>query len=203
LLIDNPEATLEDMLKVCPGPDFPTAGLILGTKGIRAAYTKGRGSIVMQARATIEPIDGNREAILITEIPYQVNKATLIEAIAKLHREKRIEGISELRDESDRNGMRIVIELKREANAHVVLNYLYKHTLLRTSFGVINLAVVDGEPKVLSFKESHQYFIAHREEVITRRSKFQLDKAEARAHILEGLRAILASIEDVIALIRS
>jgi DNA gyrase subunit A len=157
----------------------------------------------MQARATIEPIDGNRESILITEIPYQVNKATLIETIARLHREKKIEGISELRDESDRNGMRIVIELKREANAHVVLNYLYKHTLLRTSFGIINLSVVNGEPKVLSLKESLEYFITHREEVITRRSKFQLDKAEARAHILEGFRAILASIDDVIALIRS
>lgn len=203
ILIDKPEATVDELMKVCPGPDFPTAGLILGKNGIKKAYETGRGSVVMQARATIEPIDGNREAILITEIPYQVNKATLIEAIAKLHREKQVEGISELRDESDRNGMRIVIELKREANAHVVLNFLYKRTLLRTSFGIINLSVVDGEPKVLSLKESLQYFIAHREDVITRRSKFQLNKAEARAHILEGFRAILASIDDVIALIRS
>ena len=203
ILIDKPEATVEELMKVCPGPDFPTAGLILGVNGIKKAYETGRGSVMMQARATIEPIDGNRESILITEIPYQVNKATLIENIAKLHREKQIEGISELRDESDRNGMRIVIELKREANAHVVLNFLYKRTLLRSSFGIINLSVVNGEPKVLSLKESLEYFITHREEVITRRSKFQLDKAEARAHILEGFRAILASIDDVIALIRS
>ena len=203
MLIDKPDATVEQLMTACPGPDFPTAGLILGTKGIRSAYETGRGSVVMQARATIEPIDNGRQAILVTELPYQVNKATLIENIARLHREKKIEGISELRDESDRSGMRIVIELKREANAHVVLNYLYKHTQLRTSFGVINLALVDGQPKVLSLKESLEAFIGHREEVITRRSQYQLAKAEARAHILEGLRAILASIDDVIALIRS
>ncbi len=203
VLLDKPDASLDDLMAVCHGPDFPTAGLILGTKGIRSAYETGRGSIVMQARATIEPIDNGREAILVTELPYQVNKATLIENIARLHREKKIEGISELRDESDRSGMRIVIELKREANAHVVLNFLYKHTMLRTSFGVINLAIVEGQPKVLTLKESLEVFIGHREEVITRRSQFQLAKAEARAHILEGLRAILASIDDVIALIRS
>jgi DNA gyrase subunit A len=203
VLIDKPNASLDDLMTVCHGPDFPTAGLILGTKGIRSAFETGRGSVVMQARATIEPIDNGRQAILVTELPYQVNKATLIENIAKLHREKRVEGISELRDESDRSGMRIVIELKREANAHVVLNYLYKHTQLRTSFGVINLALVGGQPKVLTLKESLEAFIGHREEVITRRSQFQLAKAEARAHILEGLRAILASIDDVIALIRS
>ena len=203
VLLDKPSASLDDLMKVCHGPDFPTAGLILGTKGIRSAFETGRGSVVMQARATIEPIDNGREAILVTELPYQVNKATLIENIARLHREKKIEGISELRDESDRSGMRIVIELKRDANAHVVLNYLYKHTMLRTSFGVINLAIVGGQPKVLTLKESLEVFIAHREEVITRRSQFQLAKAEARAHILEGLRAILASIDDVIALIRS
>jgi DNA gyrase subunit A len=203
VLIDKPDASLDDLMAVCHGPDFPTAGMILGTKGIRSAFETGRGSVVMQARATIEPIDNGRQAILVTELPYQVNKANLIENIARLHREKRIEGISELRDESDRSGMRIVIELKREANAHVVLNYLYKHTQLRSSFGVINLALVDGQPKVLTLKESLEAFIGHREEVITRRSQFQLAKAEARAHILEGLRAILASIDDVIALIRS
>lgn len=203
MLVDKPDASIEDLMTVCPGPDFPTAGMILGTKGIRDAYTTGRGSIVMQARATIEPIDGGRQAILITELPYQVNKAVLIENIARLHREKKVEGISELRDESDRSGMRIVIELKRESNPHVVLNYLYKHTLLRTSFGVINLSLVDGQPRVLTLKEALEAFIKHRETVITRRSRFQLSKAEARAHILEGLRAILASIDDVIALIRS
>jgi DNA gyrase subunit A len=203
MLVEKPNASVEDLMTVCHGPDFPTAGLILGTKGIRDAYTTGRGSVVMQARATIEPIDNGRQAILVTELPYQVNKAQLIENIARLHRDKKIEGISELRDESDRSGMRIVIELKREANAHVVLNYLYKHTALRTSFGVINLALVDGQPRVLTLKESLEAFVKHREQVITRRSQFQLAKAEARAHILEGLRAILASIDDVIALIRS
>ena len=195
-------ATIDDLMTVCPGPDFPTAGLILGRKGINNAYKTGRGSIIMQARATIEPIDGGRQSILITELPYQVNKATLIENIAALYREKKIEGISELRDESDRNGMRIVIELKREANPNVVLNLLYKHTALRTSFGVINLSVLDGQPRVLDLKQCLEAFIEHRQDVVTRRSRFQLKKAEARAHILEGLRAILASIDDVIALIR-
>ena len=203
VLVDKPDASVDELMAVCPGPDFPTSGMILGLKGIRAAYETGRGSVVMQARATIEPIDNGRSAILITELPYQVNKATLIENIARLHREKKIDGISELRDESDRSGMRIVIELKREANAHVVLNFLYKHTLLRTSFGVNCLAIVDGQPKVLNFRDCLEVFIKHREEVITRRSAFQLAKAEARAHILEGFRAILASIDDVIALIRS
>jgi DNA gyrase subunit A len=153
LLVENPDASVEDLMKHVPGPDFPTGGLILGRKGIHSAYTTGRGSVVMQARATIEPMDGNRNAILVTELPYQVNKATLIENIAALHRDKKIEGISELRDESDRNGMRIVIELKREANANLILNYLYKHTSLRTSFGVINLSVVDGQPLVLNLKQ--------------------------------------------------
>ncbi len=202
MLVENPEATIDDLMTVCPGPDFPTGGLLLGRKGINSAYKTGRGSVIMQARATIEPIDGGRQSILVTELPYQVNKATLIENIAAMHRDKKIEGISELRDESDRSGMRIVIELKREANPNVVLNYLYKHTALRTSFGVINLSVLDGQPRVLDLKQSLEAFIAHRKTVITRRSTFQLKKAEARAHILEGLRAILASIDDVIALIR-
>lgn len=203
ILVEKPNASVEELMEVCPGPDFPTAGLILGKKGILSAYTTGRGSVIMQARATIEPFDNGRQAIIVTELPYQVNKATLIENIAALHREKKVEGISELRDESDRTGMRIVIELKRDANPNVVLNYLYKHTYLRTSFGIINLSIVDGQPKVLSLKQSLEVFIGHRQEVIRRRSKFQLTKAEARAHILEGLRAILASIDDVIALIRS
>ena len=203
VLIDNPDASIADLMAVCPAPDFPTAGLILGTKGANAAYHTGRGSVIMQARATIEPFDNGRSAIIITELPYQVNKATLIENIAMLAREKRIEGISELRDESDRQGMRIVMEIKRDANPNVVLNFLYKHTALRTSFGMNMLAIVDGSPKVLTIKSILEAFVRHREDVITRRSKFQLRKAEARAHILEGLRAILASIDEVIALIRS
>ncbi|BCM90493.1 DNA gyrase subunit A [Abditibacteriota bacterium] len=203
VLVDNPNATVADLMAVCPGPDFPTAGLILGTKGAYSAYHTGRGSVIMQARATIEPMEGGRSAIIVTELPYQVNKATLIENIAMLAREKRIEGISELRDESDRQGMRIVMEIKRDASPTVILNFLYKHTALRTSFGVNTLAIVDGQPKVLTLKTALEAFVRHREDVITRRSKFQLRKAEARAHILEGLRAILASIDDVIALIRS
>ena len=203
VLIDNPEASISDLMAVCPAPDFPTAGLILGTKGATSAYHTGRGSVIMQARATIEPFDNGRSAIIITELPYQVNKATLIENIAALARDKRIEGISELRDESDRQGMRIVMEIKRDANPNVVLNFLYKHTALRTSFGINMLAIVDGQPKVLTLKTVLEAFVRHREDVITRRSKFQLRKAEARGHILEGLRAILASIDDVIALIRS
>jgi len=203
VLIDKPDASIADLMAVCPGPDFPTAGLILGTKGATSAYHTGRGSVIMQARATIEPMDGGRNAIIVTELPYQVNKATLIENIAALAREKRVEGISELRDESDRQGMRIVMEIKRDANPSVVLNFLYKHTALRTSFGINTLAIVDGAPKILTLKSALEAFVRHREDVITRRSKFQLRKAEARAHILEGLRAILASIDDVIALIRS
>jgi len=201
-IIDKPEVGVEELMQVLPGPDFPTAGLILGRKGIHEAYHTGRGVVTMQARVSIEPLDNGRESIIITELPYQVNKATLIETIAKLAREKKIEGISELNDFSDRTGMKMVIELKRDANASVVLNFLYKHTALRQSFGIINLALVDGQPRVLPLKQMLEAFIKHREDVITRRSTFQLSKAEARAHILEGLRAILASIDDVIALIR-
>ncbi|HEX8463470.1 MAG TPA: DNA topoisomerase (ATP-hydrolyzing), partial [Abditibacterium sp.] len=202
-LIDNPDMSVDELIKIVPGPDFPTAGLILGTKGTRSAYATGRGSIIMQARATIEPMDSGRNSIIVTELPYQVNKATLVENIADMAREKRIDGISDLRDESDRNGMRIVIELRRDANANVVLNFLYKHTAMRSSFGMNCLAIVGGQPKILTFKNVLEEFIKHREDVIQRRSKFQLRKAEARAHILEGFRAILASIDDVIALIRS
>jgi DNA gyrase subunit A len=202
-LIDHPDMSVDDLLKIVPGPDFPTAGLILGRKGTRSAYETGRGSVIMQARATIEPMDGGRSAIIVTELPYQVNKATLVENIADLAREKRIDGISDLRDESDRQGMRIVIELRRDANPNVVLNFLYKHTTMRSSFGMNCLAIVNGQPKILTFKRVLEEFITHREDVIKRRSQFQLRKAEARAHILEGFRAILASIDDVIALIRS
>ena len=203
LLVDKPDASVEEIMAVAPGPDFPTAGLILGTKAIRSAYETGRGSVIMQARATIEPMEGGRHAIIITEIPYQVNKAVLIQAIAQLARDKKIDGLTDVRDESDRTGMRIVIEMRRDANPNVVLNFLYKHTALRTSFGVNTLALVDGQPKMLPIRRALEVFIGHREEVIVRRSKFQLGKAEARAHILEGFRAILASIDDVIALIRN
>ena len=203
LLVDNPNASVDEIMEVAPGPDFPTAGLILGKKAIRSAYETGRGSVIMQARATIEPMDGGRHAIIITEIPYQVNKAVLIQAIAQLARDKKIDGLTDVRDESDRTGMRIVIEMRRDANPNVVLNFLYKHTALRTSFGVNTLALVDGRPEMLPIRRALEVFIGHREEVIVRRSRFQLGKAEARAHILEGFRAILASIDDVIALIRN
>ncbi len=202
-LIDKPDMSVDELIKIVPGPDFPTAGIILGIKGTRSAYETGRGSVIMQARATIEPMDAGRNSIIVTELPYQVNKATLVETIANLAREKRIDGISDLRDESDRTGMRIVIELRRDANANVVLNYLYKHTAMRTSFGMNCLAIVGGQPKILNFRQVLEEFVNHREDVIKRRSQFQLRKAEARAHILEGFRAILASIDDVIALIRS
>ena len=202
-IIDNPDISLEKLMKIIPGPDFPTGGLILGTRGIKQAYSTGRGQVTMQARAVIEPMDSGKNAILVTEIPYQVNKATLIEQIAKLVREKRLEGISELRDESDRSGMRIVIELKRDANPNVVLNFLYKHTQMRQNFGVIMLALVDREPKVLTLKEMLQYFIEHRREVITRRTRFQLGKAKQRAHILEGFRIILRNLDETIAIIRN
>ncbi|MBW3637902.1 MAG: hypothetical protein KY445_15780 [Armatimonadetes bacterium] len=165
-IIDHPDASATDLQRIMPGPDFPTAGIILGTRGITSAYATGRGSVIMQARATIEPFDNGRNAIVITELPYQVNKATLVENIADMAREKRIDGISDLRDESDRQGMRIVIELRRDANANVVLNTLYKHTALRSSFGVHCLAIVHGPPKILSLKNVLEEFIMHREEVI-------------------------------------
>ncbi len=202
MLVDKPDASVDDLMTVIPGPDFPTAGLILGKKGIRSAFETGRGSVIMQARATIEPMEGGRHAIIITEIPYQVNKATLIQNIAQLARDKKIDGLTDVRDESDRTGMRIVIEMRRDANPNVVLNFLYKHTALRSSFGVNTLALVEQQPKMLPLRRALEVFIGHREEVIVRRSKFQLAKAEARSHILEGFRAILASIDDVIALIR-
>ena len=203
MLVDKPDASVDELMTVIPGPDFPTAGLILGKKGIRSAFETGRGSVIMQARATIEPMEGGRHAIIITEIPYQVNKATLIQNIAQLARDKKIDGLTDVRDESDRTGMRIVIEMRRDANPNVVLNFLYKHTALRSSFGVNTLALVEQQPKMLPLRRALEVFIGHREEVIVRRSKFQLSKAEARSHILEGFRAILASIDDVIALIRS
>ncbi len=202
-VMNNPEIDVSELNEIVPGPDFPTGGLILGRGGIRAAYTTGRGSVIMRARASIEEIRKDREAIIVTEIPYQVNKATLIERIAELVREKRVEGISDLRDESDRQGMRIVIELKRDAVGDVVLNQLYRHTALQSSFGVNMVALNGGRPELMTLKDMLSAFIAFREEVISRRTKFRLGKARDRAHVLVGLAIAVANIDEVIATIRS
>ena len=203
-IIDNRETTDEELMTVIKGPDFPTEGIILGREGIKQAYTTGRGKIIVRAEAEIEEMSGNKQRIIVSSLPYQVNKAKLIENIANLAREKRIEGISDLRDESDRNDrVRIVIELKRDANAQVVLNQLYKNTQMQDTFGVIMLALVNNEPKILTLRQCLDHYIAHREQVITRRTKFELDKALARAHILEGLKIALDNIDEVINIIRS
>ena len=200
--VDNPDATVDDLMKFIKGPDFPTGALILGTKGIREAYDKGRGSIMVQANAQIEQIEGGRSSIIVTELPFQVNKAALIEHIAGLVKMRRIEGISDLRDESDRTGMRMVIELKRDAHPRKVLNALLKHTALRTTFGVNMLALVDNQPKTLSLRRAIKVYVDHRKIVIRRRTQFDLDKAKDRAHILEGLRKALDYIDLVIKIIR-
>lgn len=202
LLIDDPEVPIERIARKIKGPDFPTGGIILGLKGIREAYTTGRGIVKIRAKTAIEHLPNGRERIVVTEIPFQVNKAKLVERIAHLVREKIVEGISDLRDESDRTGMRIVIELKRDAVAQVILNQLYKHTQLQDSFGIINLALVDGRPKVLNLKEMLYYYLEHQKEVVTRRTKYDLAKAEARAHIVEGLRIALKYLDQVIKIIR-
>ncbi|NLG24350.1 MAG: DNA topoisomerase 4 subunit A, partial [Clostridiales bacterium] len=202
-LIDHPDATGEDLMRLIKGPDFPTGGIILGKAGIREAYMTGRGRVVTRARTDIEPMTANRQRIVVTEIPYMVNKARLVEKIAELVHEKRLEGISDIRDESDRSGMRVVIELKRDVNANVVLNFLYKHTQLQETFGVIMLALVDGAPKVLSLGQVLRHYLDHQIEVIARRTRYELDKALARAHILEGLLIALDRIDAVIALIRA
>lgn len=202
MLIDNPEATVDELMTVIKGPDFPTAGLILGKEGIRQAYTTGRGVIKMRANAHIETMSNGKPRIVVTELPYQVNKARLVEKIAQLVRDKQIEGITDLRDESDRNGMRVVVDLRRDSNPNVILNQLYKHTQLQDSFGVIMLALVDGKPKVLNLKEVLHYYIKHQEDVITRRTRYDLAKAEARAHILEGLTIALDNLDSVITTIR-
>lgn len=202
MLIDNPESSVKDLMTKINGPDFPTAGIIMGKDGIRQAYETGRGKVVIRAKAVIEEEKG-RNRIIVYELPYQVNKAKLIESIANLVKEKKIEGISDLRDESDRQGMRIVIELKRDANPNVVLNLLFKHTNMQVSFGIIMIALVDNEPKTLNLKEILHHYIEFQKEVIRRRTKFDLDKAEARAHILEGLRIALDHIDEVINIIRS
>ena len=202
MLIDNPDTTIEELMTVIKGPDFPTAGQILGKNGIRDAYMTGRGVIKMRALAHLETMSNGKPRIVVTELPYQVNKARLIEKIAELVRDKAIEGITDLRDESDRSGMRIVVDLRRDANGNVILNQLYKHTQLQDSFGVIMLALVDGSPKVLNLKQVLHYYIKHQEDVITRRTKYELAKAEARAHILEGLTIALDHIDAVINTIR-
>ena len=203
LLIENPEATLAELMALVPGPDFPTAGFIYGRAGIRTAYENGRGIIVMRARAAIERLGRDREAIIVTEIPYQTNKAKLIERIADLVRDKRLEGISDLRDESDRDGMRIVIEIKKDQPAQVVLNNLYKMTPMQSSFGIILLAIVNNQPRILSLAQALNCFIDHRKDVVRRRTVFDLAKAEARLHILDGLRRALDMLDAIIALIRA
>ena len=203
-IIDEDDVTNEDLMQVIKGPDFPTGATILGIEGIKQAYTTGKGKITMRAEAEIEEMSGNRQRILVTSLPYQVNKAKLVKSISDLVKEKKIEGISEVRDESDRKEKtRVVIELKRDANAQVILNQLYKHTQMQETFGAIMLALVDGEPKILTLKEMLECYINHRKEVILRRTKFDLDKALARAHILEGLKIALDNIDEVIEIIRS
>jgi DNA gyrase subunit A len=202
MMIDKPDVSPKELMMAVKGPDFPTGGLIMGREGIKAAYNTGRGQIKVRAKAHIEATGGNKHQIIVTEIPYQVNKARLIEKIAELVKDKKIDGISDLRDESDRSGMRIVIELKKDANPNIVLNRLYKHTQMQITFGVIMLALVDGEPKILNLREMIYYYLEHQKEVVTRRTRFDLNKAEERAHILEGLRIALANLDAVIDLIK-
>ena len=203
-IIDEDEVTDEDLMEVIKGPDFPTEGIILGIEGIKQAYKTGRGKITLRAETDIEEMSGNRQRIIVSSLPYQVNKANLIKAISDLSKEKKIEGISECRDESDRKDrVRVVIELKRDANAQVVLNQLFKHTQMQTTFGIIMLALVNGEPKILTLRQCIDCYIDHRKDVILRRTKFDLDKALARAHILEGLKIALDNIDEIINIIRS
>ena len=203
-IIDDPELSDEDLLKIIKGPDFPTGAMIMGREGIKEAYLTGRGKITVRAETEIEEMSGNKQRIIVSSLPYQVNKAKLIETIANLVKDKRVEGISEIRDESDRNDKcRIVIELKRDARAQVILNLLFKHTQMQDTFGAILLALVDGQPKILTLRECLDVYINHRKEVIVRRTKFELDKAEARAHILQGLLIAIDNIDEVINIIRS
>jgi len=201
-LVDRPSASVEELMQFIQGPDFPTGAIIVGTEGISEAYATGRGRITVRARASIETQRGGRESIIISEIPYQVNKTTLIESIADLVRNRKVEGISDIRDESDREGLRIVLELRRDAPAKQILEYLYRHTQMQTTFGVIMLALVDGVPRILDLRQLLQHFLDFRHEVVVRRTKFDLDKAEKRAHVLEGLKVALDNLDAVIALIR-
>ncbi len=201
-LIDNEDCSIEDLIQFVQGPDFPTAAIIMGKENIAEAYRTGRGKVKVRARAYIEELAKGKQQIVVTEIPYQVNKAKLVEKIAELVKDKKVEGISDLRDESNRDGMRIVIELKRDANANIVLNKLYKHSQMEDTFSIIMLALVNGEPKVLNLKQVLYHYVQHQKDVVTRRIKFDLNKAEARAHILEGLRIALDNLDEVIKLIR-
>ena len=203
-IIDEDEVTDEDLMQVVKGPDFPTGALILGKEGIKQAYTTGRGKITLRAETEIEEMSGNRQRIIVSSLPYQVNKAKLIQTISELAKDKRVEGLSDVRDESDRTDkVRVVIELKRDANAQVVLNQLYKHTQMQDTFGIIMLALVDGEPKILTLRQCMDCYIDHRKDVVLRRTQFDLDKAEARAHILEGLKIALDNIDEVIEIIKN
>ncbi len=202
MLMENPDVTVDDLMTVIKGPDFPTGGLIQGRRGIKSAYRTGRGKILVRAKSDIEEMDGNRQRIIVSEIPYMVNKAKLIESIANLVKMKRLDGISAIRDESDRRGMRIVIELKRDTNAQVVLNFLYKHTQMQETFGAIMLALVGNEPKLLNLKEMLFHYVEHQKEVVTRRTLYDLNKAEARSHILEGLLKALDHIDEIVELIK-
>ena len=202
-MLDHPDCTVQDLMQIVKGPDFPTGGLIMGLNGIKSAYLTGKGRIIMRARTEIEPMSATRSRIVVTEIPYQVNKARLVEKIAELVHDKRVDGISDLRDESDRQGMRIVIELKKDVNPQVVLNTLFKHTQMQETFGVNMLALVGGVPKVLNLQQMLYYYIEHQKDVIVRRTRYDLNKAEARAHILEGLLVALDHIDEVISLIRA
>ena len=201
-LIDNPDVSTQELMESIKGPDFPTGGIILGRRGIYDMYATGRGRIVTRAKTDVEPMPNGRQRIVVTEIPYMVNKAMLVAKIAELVHDKRLDGISDIRDESDREGMRIVIELKRDVNSAVVLNYLYKHTQMQETFGAIMLALVDGEPKVLSLHQMLFHYLEHQKDVITRRTRYDLDKAEARAHILEGLLIALDNIDEIVRIIR-
>lgn len=203
LMIDNPDCTLEDLMQFIKGPDFPTGATIMGTQGIKDAYSTGRGLITLRAKAEIETTSKGKNRIVVREIPYQVNKSKLIKKIAELVRDKEIDGITDIRDESDRQGMRIVVELRRDSNPKVILNQLYKRTQMQTTFGVINLALVDGEPKTLTLKELLYYYLEHQKEIVTRRTRFDLKKAEDRAHIVEGLLKALDHIDEIIKLIRA
>lgn len=202
-LIENPDIDIEGLMEYMPGPDFPTGGVIMGRSGISSAYKTGRGRIVVRAKAEIEQMNAGKSRIVVTEIPYQVNKSKLVERIAELVHDKKIEGISDLRDESDRNGMRIVIELKRDVNANVILNLLYKHTAMQDTFGVIMLTLVDGEPRVLNLRDILYYYLEHQKQVVTRRTQYDLERAQERIHILEGLLKALDNIDEIVDLIKA
>ena len=201
-LIDQPKTPIDDLLKIVKGPDFPTGGVILGREGIHSAYTTGRGSITVQAKTSFEELRGGRVAIVVTEIPYMVSKAAMIQRIAELVRLKKLQGVSDLRDESDRRGLRVVIELRRDANPQIVRNQLFKHTQMQTTFGAILLALADGAPRQHTLKEMLEHYLSHRRDVVTRRTHHELERAEERAHVLEGLKIALKHLDDVIALIR-